>query len=237
MAGRSIFRREFSSASPVRRFLGVGTHTVKTGIRFFATVEKVQSDFNTSQVKEGKLEVDRRPLLQLRLLEARVAALARDTRRALQEIQKDTKVGNIKSDDGVAKDRIYLESDGDEVEPWISYLDEKMSDAKMRDPVSYRLAEIIRETLSTDEWQILEAARQIQTYYHCEYLATQYFPKQASFLGKLYGLVFDTACSIPYAHPLQDTLATLLVELRKLEGMSCKIREVCCSLQQWQVMI
>ena len=184
------------------------------------------------------MEVDRRPLLQLRLLEARIAALARDTKRALQDIQKDTKVGNNKSDDRVAKDRIYLESDGDQVEPWISYLDEKMADAKKRDPVSYRLAEIIRESLySMDKSQILEAASHIHTYYRCEYLASNYFPSQASFLGKLYGLVFDTACSIPYEDPHQDTLATLLVELRKLSGMSCKIREVCCSLHQWQVMI
>lgn len=233
MASRYIFRREFSSANSVRRYLGVGTHTVKTGIRSFATVNKVQSDLNTSQVKAGKLEVDRGPLLQLRLVEARIAALGRDTKRALEEIQKDNKAGNIKSGLGKAEDKIFKESVG-EVKPWISYLDKIMAEIKQYDPVSYRLAKIIRESLlSTDESQAIETARHIDTYYRCEYRVSGPCHILPNFLGKLYCLVFDTACYIPYGDPHQDTLVTLLIGLRKLPLMSCKLQNVRCSLHQW----
>lgn len=215
----------------MRRYLGVGTHTVKTGIRSFATVNKVQSDLNTSQVKAGKLEVDRRPLLQLRLVEARIAALGRDTKLALEEIQKDKKAGNIKSGLGIAEDKISKES-VDEVKPWISYLDKIMADTKRYDPVSYRLAKIIRESLlSTDDSQTVEAARHIDTYYRCEYRASGPCKFLEIFLGQLYRLVFDTACYIPYGDPHQDTLVTLLIGLRKLPLMSCKLENVRCSLQ------
>ena len=85
--------------------------------------------------------------------------------RALEEIQKDVKVGNLKSDLDMANDDISEESD-DEVKPWIRYLDKGMADDKEDGQVSYVLAKIIRESLlSTDEFHIIKAANQIKSYY------------------------------------------------------------------------
>ena len=239
MASRYILQREFSSANPVRWFFGAGTRRVKMSIRSFATVE-VQSNLNTSQIKEGKSQGASNSLLkEMRLINARITALGRDTQWALEEIQKDAKGGNLKSGLGMAKDDVCEESD-DEVEPWIRYLDKEIAGAEQDDLVSYRLAKIIRESLlSTDGSQIVKAAQQIDSYYRYEYLVSDPFLKfldgkgTANFLGNLYVLLFDTAIYIPDEDPHQDTLIKLLIELRKLPQAPCKLWNVRCSLPQW----
>ena len=208
-------------------------------IRSFATVE-VQSNLNTSQIKEGKSQGASNSLLkEMRLINARITALGRDTQWALEEIQKDAKGGNLESGLSMAKDEVCEELD-DEVEPWIRYLDKEIADAEQDDLVSYRLAKIIRESLlSTDESQITKAAHQIDSYYRYEYLVSDPFLQfldgkgTANFLGNLYGLLFDTAIYIPDEDPHQDTLIRLLIELRKLPQAPCKLWNVRCSLPQW----
>ena len=163
--------------------------------------------------------------------------------RALEEIQKDVKVGSLKSDLDMANDDISEESD-DEVKPWIRSLDEEMAAAKQDedDLVTYRLAKIIRECLlSTDESQVVKAAHQIDSYYRYEHLASDTYLRvrdiggegTPNFLSRLYSIAFDTAIDIPYNDPHQDTLVKLLIKLRKLPPAPCKNWKVRRSLPQW----
>ena len=78
-------------------------------------------------------------LNEMRSINARITKLGIDTQRALEEIQKDAKGGNLKSNLGMANDEICEESD-DEAKPWIHYLDKEMADDKEDVAVSYFLA-------------------------------------------------------------------------------------------------
>ena len=177
------------------------------------------------------------------MINARITVLGRDIQWALEEIQKDTKVENLKSDLVMTKDEICDES-GDELKPWIRHLDEEMAAAKQDedDLVTYRLAKIIRESLlSADESQIVKAAQQIDSYYRYEHLASDTYLRvrviggegTPNFLDRLYSIAFDTAIDIPYEDPHQDTLVKLLIELRKLPPAPCKDWKVRRSLPQW----
>ena len=219
--------------------LGVGTRAVKTSIRPFTTV-KVQSNLNSSQIKVGKLQGASSFLLnEMRLINARITKLGIDTQRALEEIQKDVKVGNLKSDLGMANDEICEES-CDEVQPWIRYLDKEMADDKKDDPASYFLAKIIRASLlSTDESHIIKAAHQIKSYYCYEYMASDTFrhtvvgEETEKFLCDLYLKAFGTAMHISFENPHQDILIELLLEFHKLMQQPSEVWNVCCSLAQW----
>ena len=118
-------------------------------------------------------------------------------------------------------------------EPWTKYLDGEMAETKRDDPVSYRLAEIIRDTLlSTNETRAAEAAQRIDSYYRYEYLVTDPFMRflqgrgTAPFLCHLYGLVLEVASVIPSGVPHQDVLIQLLGELHKLPPTSCMLWNV-----------
>ena len=122
------------------------------------------------------------------------------------------------------------------VEPWISYLEDEMAGAKADDPVSYCLAQILRDTLlHTGKPHAVAAAQRIDTYYRYEFLSSDSLLMSlegngtAGFLCKLYHLIFCVARFITCGPP-QEVLVQLLVELRKLPPTSCRLWNVCYSL-------
>lgn len=93
MASKYIFRRQFSSAIPLRLPRGQATHTAKAHPRDTpgdsTGVDKVQSNFNNPQIKAdtSKAEAETIFMREVRLINARMIALAKDNRTALDEIR------------------------------------------------------------------------------------------------------------------------------------------------------
>lgn len=130
-----------------------------------------------------------------------------------------------------------------EVEPWIKYLDDELKETKGADSVSYRLAQIVRDTLlSTGESRIIKATQRIDSYYQYEYLASDSLLKSpqgngmATFLYDLYHFVINIICLIPFDDPNQDVLVELLVELHQLPPALCGYLGVCYSLSSGRLL-
>lgn len=123
-------------------------------------------------------------------------------------------------------------------QPWIAFLDAQLA-ASDPHPVEYSLFKLLRSVLlSTDQAAIAEAAQQVDSYYHDEYLPYEMRFEDdkgmGGFLNSLYELIYDLARLITFNNSLQGVLIQLIVELRNLPPKLLKIWNVCFSMTPLQ---